>query len=72
MNTVLRKLHNPRGRACGCDAGCWCRRTAVGRALRWWFPARFVGIRHVSGARREWTDAEVADWKRSRHEEHDD
>jgi hypothetical protein len=69
MNAVLRRLHNPQGRECGCDADCWCRRTAIGRAVKWWFPARFFGIRHAHGPRREWTDAEVAEWKRSQHEQ---
>jgi hypothetical protein len=68
VHALVRRLHNPRGRSCGCDDACWCRRTAIGRAVRWWFPARLVGIRHVSGARREWTDAEVEEWKREQGE----
>jgi hypothetical protein len=54
--TVLRRLHNPRKRVCGCDPDCWCRRTAVGRLVKWWFPARWFGIRHHGRA--------TADWKR--------
>ena len=44
--TVLEKIHNPRNRTCGCDPDCWCRRTALGRAVKWWFPGRLFGLRH--------------------------
>jgi hypothetical protein len=44
--TVLQRIHNPRNYECGCDPGCWCRRTAIGRAVKWWFPARRFGIHH--------------------------
>jgi hypothetical protein len=44
--TLLQRIHNPRNYECACDADCWCRRTAIGRAVKWWFPARFFGIRH--------------------------
>ena len=54
------RIHNPRDRKCGCDPDCWCQRTAFGRAVKWWFPARFVGLRH-KGPRHS------AEWKR----EHD-
>jgi len=43
---VLQRVHNPRNRQCGCAPDCWCRRTALGRAVRWWFPARYVGLHH--------------------------
>ncbi|GAB6987301.1 hypothetical protein JCM10369A_38270 [Nocardioides pyridinolyticus] len=46
--------HNPRNRECGCDADCWCRRTAVGRAVKWWFPARLFGMQHKSSATEQW------------------
>jgi hypothetical protein len=45
---ILRRIHNPRGRTCGCSPECWCQRTWIGRLVRWWFPARYVGIRHHS------------------------
>jgi len=54
--SVVRRLHNPRNRECGCDPDCWCRRTTLGRAVKWWFPARFVGLQHKN--------AELAEWKR--------
>ncbi|MEA2507208.1 MAG: hypothetical protein QOH48_1826 [Actinomycetota bacterium] len=44
--SMLSRIHNPRGRECGCDPDCWCQRTALGRAVKWWFPARFFGIHH--------------------------
>ena len=40
------RAHNPRNRTCECDPDCWCRGTAVGRAVKWWFPARWFGIHH--------------------------
>ena len=47
-------IHNPRNRECGCHPDCWCRRTAVGRAIKWWSPARFIGLHHKSSATAEW------------------
>jgi hypothetical protein len=44
--SLLHRIHNPRNYECGCDPDCWCRRTAIGRAMKWWFPARWFGIRH--------------------------
>ena len=61
MHALLRRLHNPKNRQCGCDAACWCQRTRLGRAVKWWFPARLFGIRHHYGAR-------TAEWKRTQHE----
>jgi hypothetical protein len=57
---VIQRIHNPRHRECGCDPDCWCRRTAVGRAVKWWFPAWLVGIHHKSGV--------TVDWKREREQ----
>jgi ketosteroid isomerase-like protein len=37
----LVRIHNPWGRECGCDESCFCKRTRVGYALRWYIPARF-------------------------------
>ena len=51
---VLRRLHNPHGHECGCDADCWCQRTAVGRAVKRWFPARYFGLRHKNHALEQW------------------
>ena len=43
--SVLDKIHNPRGWECHCDANCVCKRTRIGRALRWYIPARFHRFR---------------------------
>jgi hypothetical protein len=51
MSRVLARIHNPTGRECGCLPDCWCRRTAVGRAFRWY--GRYFGLRHKS-ATPEW------------------
>lgn len=52
--SLIQRVHNPRNRECGCDAACWCRRTAVGRAVKWWFPAKLFGLRHQSEATAQW------------------
>jgi hypothetical protein len=57
--TVLQRVQNPRNRSCGCAPGCWCKRTAVGRAVRWWFPGRYLGMPHTSPG--------SAGWKRDQH-----
>src|SRR5664280_1057685 len=54
---LLQRLHNPRGRECGCDPECWCRRTALGRAVRWWFPGRYFGLHHKSQGSADWKQA---------------
>lgn len=51
---LIQYMHNPRNRECGCDADCWCRRTAVGRAVKWWFPATLFGVHHHSEATAQW------------------
>jgi hypothetical protein len=78
MNALLRRLHNPRGRECACDADCWCRRNALGRAVKWWFPARYFGLHHKNTALAEWKrsqpDGIVENWKREQgdHERRSD
>jgi hypothetical protein len=52
--TLLQRIHNPRGRTCGCDPDCWCRRTALGRAVKWWFPGRYVGLHHKNRELERW------------------
>jgi hypothetical protein len=68
MNAIVRRLHNPRGRVCGCDPDCWCQRSALGRAVRWWFPGRYFGLHHKHAALEEWKrdqpDGAAAEWKR--------
>jgi len=52
--TLVQRIHNPHGYVCACDPDCWCRRTAVGRAVKWWFPARYFGLHHKNRALEEW------------------
>jgi len=54
--SILDRLHNPRNREFGCDPDCWCRRTALGRAVKWWLPARLFGLHHKNEV--------LASWKR--------
>jgi hypothetical protein len=46
---LISRIHNPRGRECGCLPDCWCKSTTWGRALRWYLPKR-----HHSAVSREW------------------
>jgi hypothetical protein len=62
--TLLQRLHNPRNRGCGCDSDCWCNRTALGRAVKWWFPARWFGIEHKHTRIQNMAPAEREEWKR--------
>jgi hypothetical protein len=32
------RLHNPRGRVCGCSPECFCQGNPIGRLLRWYLP----------------------------------
>jgi hypothetical protein len=72
MYTVIRRLHNPRARECGCDADCWCNRTALGRVVKWWFPARLFGLHHENHAMVQWQEAypgrDPRQWKRAQDE----
>ena len=71
--TLLQRMHNQRGRECACDPDCWCRRTALGRAVKWWFPGRYFGLHHKNRALEEWKRAHspgaLAEWKRRQQEE---
>jgi hypothetical protein len=62
--TLLHRIHNPKNYECGCDPDCWCRRTTVGRAVKWWFPARFFGLRHKNSFFDGMTSSEIRAWKR--------
>ena len=66
--TLLQRIHNPHNRHCGCDADCWCRRTALGRAVKWWFSGRSFGLRHKSTRLDVWKRSQppgaLEDWKR--------
>ena len=63
------RLHNPRNSTCGCDADCWCNRMAVGRAVKWWFPARWFGIEHKDSRRDTmfvgWSEKDIKYWERA-------
>ena len=52
---LVRRIHNPRRRACGCLDDCWCRSTVWGRVVRWYIPQH----RHSSVS---------PCWKQTRHE----
>ena len=69
---LVQRIHNPRNRTCGCDADCWCQRTALGRAVKWWFPGRYFGLHHKNRALEEWKRSHpgevAADWKRHQAE----
>jgi hypothetical protein len=62
--SLVQRIHNPHGYECGCGPDCWCRRTALGRAVKWWFPARYFGLRHKNGVFEGMTEDEVREWKR--------
>ena len=70
--TLLQRIHNPRYRECGCDPDCWCQRTALGRAVKWWFPGRFFGLHHKKRALEEWKrnqpEGALEDWKRRKEQ----
>jgi len=70
--TLLQRIHNPRGRECACDPDCWCRRTTLGRAVKWWFPGRYFGLHHKNRALEEWKRSQdpgtLAEWKRRQQE----
>jgi hypothetical protein len=50
----LHRIHNPRNRQCACDPDCWCQRTAVGRAVKWWVPGRYFGLHHRNRKLEAW------------------
>jgi len=68
--TLVQRIHNPHGYVCACDPDCWCRRTAIGRAVKWWFPARYFGLQHKNRALEEWKqrqpDGALQAWKQQR------
>ena len=62
--TLLQRIHNPHNYECGCDPDCWCRRTRSGRLVKWWFPARYFGIRHKNSFFDGMTGNQIREWKR--------
>ena len=39
--SLLTRIHNPYDRRCGCNPTCWCKRSRLGYAFRWYVPSRF-------------------------------
>ena len=37
----LARLQNPGNQACACLSDCWCKRTKIGYAIRWYTPGRW-------------------------------
>ena len=71
--SLAARIHNPHGYECACDPDCWCRRTALGRAVKWRFPGRYFGLQHKNRALEEWKRSRppgaLEDWKRRQHED---
>ena len=65
---MLQRIHNPHNYECGCDPDCWCRRTRIGRVVKWWFPARHFRIRHKNSFFDGMTWDEIREWKREQSE----
>jgi hypothetical protein len=51
-HSLIERMHNPRGRTCGCEPDCWCQSTMIGRLLRWYSP-------------KKWHHPVSPEWKRS-------
>lgn len=50
------------------DPDCWCRRTRIGRLVKWWFPARYFDIRHKNSFFDRMTTDEIGRWKQEQEE----
>ena len=61
--TLVQRIRNPHNYDCGCLPECWCNRTAIGRLVKWWFPARWFGIRHKNAFFDGMTTNEIQAWK---------
>jgi hypothetical protein len=48
-HTLLARLHNPGNRPCACLPSCWCRRTKLGYAVRWYTPGRWHDLPAPAG-----------------------
>ena len=70
--SLIHRVHNPHNRKCDCDPDCWCRRTALVRLVKWWFPGRYVGLHHKNRAREAWKRIQppgaLERWKRRQEE----
>jgi len=47
MTRLVARIHNPAGRELHCQPGCWCRRSVLGRAVRWYIPIRHFEVPDV-------------------------
>jgi hypothetical protein len=65
QRTLLQQIHNPKNRVCGCQADCWCLRTAIGRLVKWWLPTDRAWIRHKDGPSGFVTEVERRAWRRA-------
>ncbi len=66
--SLLRRIHNPHDRDCACDRDCWCRRTTIGRAVKWWFPASWFAIHHKNSGFGGMSEDEIREWKREQEQ----
>lgn len=57
---LIQRIHNPHNRQCECDPDCWCQRTVLGRAVKWWFPGRYVGLHHKNPRTRSVEEEQAA------------
>ena len=72
--TLVQRIHNPHNLTCACDPDCWCNRTTLGRAVKWWLPARSVGLSHRNRALEAWKQSRpegaLQAWKSERATRH--
>jgi len=47
--TLLARVHNPGNHACACLSSCWCQRTKIGYAIRWYTPGRLHHLANPFG-----------------------
>jgi hypothetical protein len=66
--SLLHRIHNPKNYECGCDPDCWCNRTRIGRVVKWWFPARYFGLRHKNSFFDGRSMDEIRAWKEEQAE----
>ena len=73
--SLVMRIHNPHNYECACNADYWCRRTAMGRLVKWWIKPRYasrLGFPHVNPALAEWKrthgENSLREYKRRQHE----
>jgi hypothetical protein len=47
--SLLARVHNPGNNPCACLPSCWCKRTKLGYAVRWYTPGRWHDLPEPSG-----------------------